>query len=77
MAAVSSNTNNTFKVDLTKIEGVGDFPCPKCNTVISPDDLTKEVYTILSIKEKDDNPTDMVIQCNKCKSIINLGGFAV
>jgi len=45
-----------FRVDLTKIEGVEDFPCPKCGTFISPDDLTKKVYTLLSIEGNDNNP---------------------
>ena len=77
MSIVSSNTKNTFEVDLTNIEGDGDFHCLKCGLVISPDDLTTKAYTILSIEGKDDNPTSMVIQCNKCKSIINLNGFDV
>lgn len=77
MPIVSSNTKNNFEVDLTNIEGDGDFHCPKCGLVISPNDLTTKVYTILSIEGKDDNPTSMVIQCNKCKSIINLNGFDV
>lgn len=66
-----------FRVDLTKIEGVEDFPCPKCGTFISPDDLTKKVYTLLSIEGNDNNPTNMVLQCNKCKSILNLDGFGI
>lgn len=77
MPIVSSNIKNTFEVDLTNIEGDGDFTCPKCGLVISPDDLTVKVYTILSLEGKDDNPTSMVIQCNTCKSIISLTGFDV
>jgi hypothetical protein len=77
MSAVSSNSKNMFSVNLSEIEGVGDFPCPKCSTVFSPDDLTKDVYTILSLKKNDNKPTSMVIQCNQCKSIINLNGLAV
>jgi len=26
--------------DLTKIDGDGDFPCPRCGIVISPEDFT-------------------------------------
>jgi hypothetical protein len=72
MNTVSPATRTTFNVDLTKIEGDGDFPCPKCNTLISPDDLTEKVYRILSIDSTDDNATRMTLQCNHCKSIIIL-----
>ena len=37
-------------IDLTKIEGDGDFPCPTCGVTISPEDETEKVYTV--IKEK-------------------------
>ncbi len=77
MSAVFSNSKNTFNVNLSEIEGVGDFPCPKCSTVFSPDDLTKDVYTILSLQENDNQSASMVIQCNKCKNIININGLAV
>jgi hypothetical protein len=37
----------TYKVDLTTIEGGGDFPCPKCGILFSPDDESEKVYTII------------------------------
>lgn len=77
MTIVSSRTRTSFRVDLTQIEGAGDFPCPRCGTFISPDDLTEKVYTLLSIEGHDDNPTSIILQCNKCKSIINLDGFSI
>lgn len=39
-------------LDLTQIDGNGEFLCPKCGNIISPDDCTKEDYSIL---EKDGN----------------------
>jgi hypothetical protein len=41
---------HAYTIDLTKIGGSGDFPCPRCGTTISPDDCTEEVYQILEPK---------------------------
>ena len=66
----------TYKIDLTTIEGGGDFPCPKCGILLSPDDESEEVYTIIETYIGDeDNLETMIIRCNKCKSTINLEGF--
>lgn len=62
-------------VDLTKIEGDGAFPCPKCGVVISPDDDTDEVYTILETKVKNDELAELILLCNKCRTRIKLTGF--
>jgi len=75
MTLVSSVRKELFKVDLTTIEGIGEFPCPNCSTLISPDDFSEEVYTVLSIPEDEDDFESMTLQCNKCKSIITLNGF--
>jgi len=63
-----------YKVDLTKIEGDGAFPCPKCGVSISPDDETESVYTILETKFKGELLEKLVIQC-RCGSEIHLVGF--
>ncbi|UCE28918.1 MAG: hypothetical protein JSV85_06560 [Candidatus Bathyarchaeota archaeon] len=63
------------KVDLTTIEGSGDFPCPSCGVKISPEDETENVYTILDTKMKGHSLEELVIQCNKCESKIHLIGF--
>jgi predicted RNA-binding Zn-ribbon protein involved in translation (DUF1610 family) len=65
------------ELDLTKIEGNGDFPCPNCGVTISPEDETEDVYTILEEKVKDDALEEMLIQCNKCGSQIRLTGFSI
>lgn len=64
-----------YKLDLTKIEGHGEFPCPRCGTAISPDDANEEEYTILEPKVNKHGLTEIVIRCNKCTSIIHLTGF--
>jgi hypothetical protein len=66
----------SFTVDLTQIKGGGEFPCPRCNSMISPDDESEKTYTILdTILDDEGNLERMVIQCNTCESVINLEGF--
>jgi hypothetical protein len=62
-------------IDLTKIDGDGSFPCPKCGTVISPEDETEEIYKIVDTKIINDELVELVIVCGKCKSNIKLTGF--
>ncbi len=64
-----------YTVDLTKIDGDGAFPCPKCGVIISPDDETEEVYQIVETKVKGDELAELILQCNKCGSTIKLVGF--
>ena len=65
------------ELDLTKIEGNGDFPCPNCGVTISPEDESDDVYTILEEKIRNDALEELVIQCNKCSSRIRLTGFPI
>jgi hypothetical protein len=64
------------ELDLTKIDGNGDFPCPNCGVSISPEDETENIYTIIEEKISNDFLEEMLIQCNKCKSRIRLTGFS-
>lgn len=64
-----------YTVDLTKIDGDGAFPCPKCGVIISPDDETEEIYQIVETKVKGTCLEGLVLQCNKCGSTIRLVGF--
>jgi len=64
-----------YTIDLTKIDGDGAFPCPKCGTMISPDDESEETYHIVETKVKDDELSDLLLTCNKCNSLIKLTGF--
>ena len=66
-----------YEVDLTKIQGEGDFPCPNCGVIISPEDETEEVYRILKTKVRGQALEELVIQCNHCGSKIRLVGFLI
>jgi hypothetical protein len=68
---------HAYKIDLTKIEGNGDFACPRCGTKISPDDETEAVYSILGSKVNSSGLEEVVICCNKCSSHIHLTGFSL
>ena len=62
-------------IDLTQIDGDGSFPCPKCGTVISPEDESEEVYKIVDTKVINAELVGLTIMCNTCKSNIKLTGF--
>lgn len=64
-----------YTIDLTKIDGKGEFRCPRCGTQMSPDDETENVYTILETTTKKDCLEKIILQCNKCGSQIHLVGF--
>jgi hypothetical protein len=66
-----------YKVDLTKIDGNGDFSCPRCGNVISPEDTTEETYSIIEPKVNSQGLEEVVLCCNKCKSYIHLTGFSL
>jgi len=66
-----------YEVDLTKIQGDGEFPCPNCGAIISPEDETEDVYRILETKVKGETLEELVIQCNNCGSKIRLVGFLI
>ena len=66
-----------YQVNLTEIQGEGDFSCPNCGVVISPEDETENVYRILETKVKGQTLEELVIQCNKCGSKIRLVGFII
>ena len=65
------------ELDLTKIDGNGDFPCPNCGVIISPEDESEDVYAIVEETVRNDVLEEMLIQCNKCGSRIRLTGFSV
>lgn len=63
-----------YRIDLTKIEGDGDFPCPRCGTTISPDDKSESVYSILDTKVRNNSLEEVTILC-KCGARVRLVGF--
>jgi len=64
-----------YSVDLTKIDGDGSFPCPKCGSVISPEDESEEAYRIIKTKVINDQLVELVVVCSNCASTIRLTGF--
>ena len=70
-----SKKNVSYTIDLTQIDGDGSFPCPKCGTVISPEDETESVYKIVDTKVINDELVELVIMCSECSSNIKLTGF--
>jgi uncharacterized C2H2 Zn-finger protein len=76
MRKTATKKGGTYTVDLTKIDGDGAFQCPKCGAIISPDDETEEVYTIVETKVKKDELTELMLKCNQCGTKIRLVGFS-
>ena len=70
-----SKKSVSYTIDLTKIEGDGSFPCPKCGTVISPEDETAEIYKIVHTKIINDELVELIVMCGNCGSNIKLTGF--
>jgi predicted RNA-binding Zn-ribbon protein involved in translation (DUF1610 family) len=68
-------TPGFYKVDLSKVEGDGSFSCPKCGSMISPDDESEKVYKIVDTKVASDELVELVISCNTCGTNIKLTGF--
>lgn len=66
---------SVYIVDLTKINGEGDFPCPNCGVDISPEDESETVYTIQEVKMKKDSLEELIVICNNCGSEIHIVGF--
>jgi len=64
-----------FTINLVAMEGDGTFACPKCGTMISPDDESESNYKIVDTKVTNDELTELVISCGKCGSTIIITGF--
>ena len=75
MRKTETKKGGTYTIDLMKIDGDGAFPCPKCSTMISPDDETEEVYKVVETRVKKDELTELTLKCNQCGSEIRLTGF--
>jgi hypothetical protein len=66
-----------YKLDLTKMDGNGDFFCPGCGSIISPDETTEITYRILEPKVNSHGLEELVICCNTCTSHFHLTGFSL
>lgn len=65
------------ELDLTKIDGDGDFTCPQCGNRISPDDCGEKTYSILETIVKGGGLEELVIRCNSCETHLHLTGFSL
>lgn len=75
--ATRMKQTQAYTVDLAKIDGNGDFPCPRCGVIISPDDCTEEAYSILGTKVNKQGLEELVIRCNNCESQLHVTGFSI
>jgi len=67
---------SAFRINLNDIEGSGDFPCPSCGVIISPDDESEKTYKIIDIETfKDGSLKTLTLLCNECHATIILEGF--
>lgn len=62
-------------IDLTKIEGNGEFSCPNFRVTISLKDETESVYSILETKVRNVSLEELVIVSAECGSNVRLVGF--
>jgi ribosomal protein S27AE len=67
--------SEAYTVDLTKIDGDGSFSCPKCGTIISPEDESEEIYKIIDTKVNNDELVELMVMCGNCGTNIKLTGF--
>ncbi|MEJ2271954.1 MAG: hypothetical protein P8X91_05650 [Candidatus Bathyarchaeota archaeon] len=65
-----------YNVDLMQTEEEGEFLCPCCRTIISPDDETDIIYSILDVKVRNAKLENLLINCNICSNKILLTGFS-
>ena len=64
------------RIDLRKIKGGGEFPCPTCGATISPDDYSGMTYEVLDTETREDGTVEeAILQCRGCRSIVCLEGF--
>ena len=65
------------KLDLARIKGKGTFLCPECGAIISPNDTSEEIYSLIKPKVDNQILKELIIQCNLCGCRICLTGFAL
>ncbi|MFH0748690.1 MAG: hypothetical protein V1915_02060 [Candidatus Bathyarchaeota archaeon] len=64
-----------YTLDLTKIDGEGDFCCPRCGINISPEDDTEKTYRLIETNFENGGLKEIALECNNCGSCIHLKGF--
>lgn len=64
-----------YEIDLRAVESSGTFPCPKCRSILSPDDESEENYRITETETADGELSALTLTCNNCKTKIRVVGF--
>ena len=59
------------RVTIKCLREEGEFPCPKCSNVISPDDLSNTNYEIERVNVYG-SIVQLLIRCKKCRTLIVL-----
>ncbi len=67
--------SGVYKMDLSQLDDEGTFRCPRCQTAISPDDDSEEVYKIVDTKVVNNQLAELVISCGTCAAQIKLTGL--
>ena len=75
MANKTLDKDGPYLIDLTRIDGDGSFPCPKCGSVISPEDESEETYKIKNTRVANDQLVELIVECSSCGSTVRLVGF--
>ena len=75
MANKTLDKEGPYLIDLTRIDGDGSFPCPKCGSVISPEDESEETYKIKNTRVANDQLVELIVECSSCGSTVRLVGF--
>ena len=60
-----------YKMDLSKTDKEGAFPCKGCGTIIRPEDESGTTYKV-STRMKDNKLEAIIFDCKKCGSITEL-----
>jgi len=67
--------DSLYSINLIAIDGDGSFPCPQCGMTISPEDETEENYKVIDTTVVNNELTELIIECGKCRTTIKLVGF--
>ena len=63
-------------LDLSLTGQNGDFLCPQCGLLLSPDDETEENYSIVETTVNHNELESVLVQCRRCMREIRLIGFS-
>ena len=75
MKNLSLKKSGVCTINLAEIDGEGSFACPRCSSMISPDDESEKVYKIVETSVVNNELVELVISCNTCGTTIRITGF--